>query len=283
MNAEQQKLLEEACSALGLENAHQVAEGGQKVILRGTLGGEPAAGKIVFLSGNPANDEITLTRAQREVELLATVDSPNVVHVLTDAIEVGEPPRVIAWAEEWLDGEDLTESLGSCLSEEEVWRLLRDVAVALDACHSLDVVHRDLSPNNVRRKDDGTYVLMDPGLAKHLVKTALTGAFQPGTPGWRSPEHVLGGEPVPSSDIFCLGILAYVALTNRLPINPGLGQDEYDQALLERQINPLTSILPGTDPDLAAVVDRCLQRQAARRYLDGAELLSDLDRFGKGL
>lgn len=283
MDTQQQHLLREVCAALGLEDSRQIGEGGQKVILQGTLGGEPAAGKVIFLSGNPANDQTTLLRARREVELLAAVDSPNVVHVLTDAIEVGEPVAAIAWAEEWLDGEDLTKSLGDEVSDEEVWKLIRDVAIALDACHSLDVVHRDLSPNNVRRKDDGTYVLMDPGLAKHLAKTALTGAFQPGTPGWRSPEHVLGGDPVPSSDIFCLGILAYVALTKKLPINPTLGQDEYDRILLEEQISPLSKKSIDVDPKLATIVDRCLQRQPARRFLDGAELLDELNQVGRGL
>ncbi|WP_425499876.1 protein kinase domain-containing protein, partial [Luteolibacter marinus] len=70
-------------------------------------------------------------------------------------------------------------------SEREVWPLLHDMAEALAACHDLEVVHRDLSPANVRCMPDGHFVLMDPGLAKHLEKSALTGGFQPGTTGFR--------------------------------------------------------------------------------------------------
>lgn len=281
MDQQQRALLADACAALGLDEHTVVGEGGQKFVLKGRLSGEPAAGKVVLLSGNPTHDAETLTRARREVELLATVDSPNVVRVLTDAIEVGDPPLVVAWVEEWLDGEDLTRSLGGPLAEEEVWRLLADLAAALDACHSLEVVHRDLSPNNVRRKSDGSYVLMDPGLARHLAKTALTGAFQPGTPGWRSPEHVLGGDPVPSSDIFCLGILAFFALTGTSPIRTDLSREDYDRVLLDGQIEPVQSKRAPINQDLALIVNRCLQRQPARRYLDGSELLAALRGLGR--
>lgn len=272
--------LDEVLAALSLENAVPVAQGGQKVVLKGMLSGAEAAAKVVFLEGGP-NDALTLERARREVELLAAVDSPYVVRLLTDAIEVGDPTHAVAWVEEWLDGSDLASHLGNKLAEEEVWNLLRDMAEALDACHTLDVVHRDLSPRNVRRSADGHYVLMDPGLAKHLERTALTGAFQPGTLGWRSPEHVFGGEPAPSSDIFCLGILAFYALTATYPISPSHSQEDYDRTLVDEQAPRVESIATGVSAELANVVNRCLQRQPARRYLDGGELRDDLYAIGR--
>lgn len=153
------------------------------------------------------------------------------------------------------------------------------MAEALAACHDLEVVHRDLSPGNVRRTDDGHFVLMDPGLARHLAKTALTGAFQPGTQGWRSPEHVPGGDPMPASDVFALGILGFFALSRTFPVDPSVGQEAYDRALVEEQVPSIASLVTGLSPELVEVIDTCLRRQPARRYLDGAELKSELNRL----
>lgn len=270
------QLIADASAALGFEEAQPIAQGGQKLVLRGKLSGAPAVAKIVLLSSGP-NGVITLQRAHREVELLSAVDSERVVKVLTDAVEIGDPPTAVCWAEVWLDGTDLNTSLNRVWDESEVWMLLDDMAEALAACHELDVVHRDLSPANVRCMPDGHFVLMDPGLARHLEKTALTGGFQPGTPGWRSPEHVPGGNPMPASDIFALGILAFYALTSQFPIDPHGDPADYDRALVEQQAPRISTLVPGVSGELAAVIDTCLSRQQARRYLDGAEMKAALD------
>lgn len=96
------------------------------------------------------NGDLTLQRAHREVELLSVVDSDRVVKVLTDATEIGDPPTAVCWAEELLDGHDLQDSLNRTWDEAEVWPLLEDLSQALAVCHDLEVVHRDLSPANVR-------------------------------------------------------------------------------------------------------------------------------------
>lgn len=246
-------------------------QGGQKVVLKGVLGGAPAVAKVVFLAPGP-NGAVALERAHREVELLSAVDSPHVVKVLTDAVEIGDPPEVVCWAEEYLDGEDLVTHLTSPWSDDDVWCLLADLAEGLQACHELEVVHRDLSPGNVRRTAVGRFVLMDPGLARHLAKTALTGQFQPGTPGFRSPEHVPGGEPIPASDVYAVGILAFYALTGEFPIDPAGPDHAYNERLLRSQAPSVRSLRVDVAEALADVVDTCLQRQPARRYLDGEEL-----------
>lgn len=272
------QLSTEACAALGFENATWLTQGGQKLVLKGTISTAPAVAKIVCIDPG-ANGDITLQRAHREVELLSAVESNRVVKVLTDAIEIGDPVVAVCWAEEYLDGEDLRASFDSMWEEPDVWLLLQDMAEALTACHELEVVHRDLSPGNVRRTSDGRFVLMDPGLARHLEKTALTGAYQPGTMGWRSPEHVPGGNPVAASDVFSLGILAFFALSGQYPINPHGDPQAYDRALVEQQAPRISTILPGISLELGDIIDRCLSRQPARRFLDGAELMMELERM----
>ena len=265
-------------AALGTEDLTPLIAGGQKRVYTGELEGLPVIVKIIQVPDTPHAAEV-LERARREVELLATVDSPHVVRVLSDAVEIGDRPEAICWIEEFLDGLDLRDLTDSFPWEpEQVWTLIADVAEGLAACHEADVVHRDVSPGNVRRRADETFTLMDPGLARHLTKTAITGLYNPGTPGYLTPEHVPGGHPIPASDIFALGILAFQCLTGQLPVHyTGDDAAYYDE--LRSADAPSVLVLRSDLPlDLAAVVDRCLQRQPARRYIDAQELLSELPR-----
>ena len=276
------KLINDVCAALGFEDASEFASGGQKIVLKGRIGGTTAVAKIVCLEEGP-HGRISLERAHREVGLLSTVESDRVVKVLSDAVEIGNPVMAVCWTEEYLDGKDLKDSFSSTWKESDTWVLLLDMAEALAACHKLEVVHRDLSPGNVRRTSNGRFVLMDPGLARHLEKTALTGTYQPGTLGWRSPEHVPGGNPIPASDVFSLGILSFFALSGQYPIMPSFIPQEYDRALVEQQAPKIQTILPHISRDLGAVIDQCLNRQPARRFLDGAEMMEELERVAPKL
>lgn len=272
------EIIDQAVAALGVESAEPISQGGQKVVLKATLAGRPVIVKIVPLPPEPTA-AIVLERAHREVDLLASVDSEHVVKVLSESVEVGAPPEAVAWVEEYLDGADLSDCMAHPWTDDEVFLLLKDCARGLQACHDLDVVHRDLSPANVRQLSTGRYVIMDPGLARHLARTALTGTFQPGTLGFRSPEHVPGGDPTPASDIFGLGILAYYARTSQLPVDPSGGDPAYFARLIKQQAPSIQAIDPSVGDELGTIVDRCLQRQPARRYLDGAELLAALEKM----
>ena len=268
------QLTDELESALGVRSLALMNQGGQKVVFTADMSGQDVVVKVVFVVPGPQGD-IARARAHREVELLGAVDSPYVVKVLTDAVELSTPLEAVTWVEERLDGEDLGRLLGKPWDETQVHALLTDLGKGLAACHELEVVHRDLSPGNVRRTGSGQFVLMDPGLARHLEKTALTGQYQPGTDGFRSPEHVPGGECVPASDIFALGILAYCALIGELPVDAA--RPDYETVLANAQIPSVSTRRGGLSSSLTRVVDRCLRLQPARRYLDGHELVLDLE------
>ncbi|MFB4318135.1 serine/threonine-protein kinase [Actinomadura sp. 21ATH] len=271
-------IVEALKSSLSITDIQPLQVGGQKAVYSCRLEGVKAAAKVVLLPDGPDFLHV-FERAQREVEILAEIDSPRVVRVLTEAVEVADQagkPMAIAWLEEFLDGADLRSKLGPLWDPRTVSRMLADIGAGLSEFHALDVVHRDLSPANIRVRDDGSFTLMDPGLARHLAKTALTGLFQPGTRGYRSPEHVPGGDVQPASDIFGLGILAFQALTGALPVEPGGTEDEYFARLRTQDVASVRLKRNDIPDPLVDIVDRCLQRQPARRYLDGGELLSDL-------
>lgn len=275
------EILTEAVAATGVTNVSPLRQGGQKSVFRALLAGNPVVLKVVFLETGPVA-EIALERAHREVELLEAVDSPHFVSVLSDAVDIGEDPAAVVWLEEFLSGEDLKLSHGMTWSDAEVLRLLHDLAEGLAPCHELAVVHRDLSPGNVRQTDDGQFVIMDPGFARHLDRTALTGVHQPGTPGFRSPEHVQFGKPTAASDIFGIGILAYFCRVGAFPISPDGEMADYDLRLRSQQAQSVVTLAPSINADLGRVIDKCLQRQPARRFTDANELLVALDQISLG-
>jgi serine/threonine protein kinase len=270
-------LISEALDRLGVTEVRVLKPGAQKQVRLVDRGGEQLVLKVIEI-GSSAPE--ALQRAEREVELLAALDSDHVVKVASDLIELGNPVTGAAWLEEHLDGQDLGAELGATQwSWEETARLGLHVARGLGAAHDKGVVHRDLSANNVRHLTDSNYKVMDFGFARHTLRSGITVAGQPGTPGFASPEHLhpYSGAPTAASDVFCTGILMYAALTGQLPI-PWRGDEaDYVRRLLAVQIAPVTSIRSDLTPQQAQLVMRCLHRQPARRYLNGNKLAAAIE------
>ena len=99
-----------AVAALGVSDLEPLRVGGQKQVYTAVLEGVPVVVKLVVIPDTAYADE-TVERARREVDLLSRVDSEHVVKVLSDAIDIGEGPEAVCWAEERLDGEDVADLL----------------------------------------------------------------------------------------------------------------------------------------------------------------------------
>lgn len=270
-------LISEALHRLGVTQIGVLKPGAQKQVRLVDRLGEQLVLKVIEI-GSSAPE--ALERAEREVQLLASLGSDHVVKVASDLIELGIPVTGAAWLEEHLDGQDLGVELGSKQwSWEEVAMLGLHVARGLGSAHEKGVVHRDLSANNVRHLADGSYKVMDFGFARYTLRSGITVAGQPGTPGFASPEHLHphSGAPTAASDVFCTGILMYAALTGDLPI-PWRGDEaDYVRRLLAVQITPVGSIRGDLSQPQAQLVMRCLHRQPARRYLNGNRLAAAIE------
>ncbi|MEV7551942.1 serine/threonine-protein kinase [Amycolatopsis sp. NPDC089917] len=221
-----------------------------------------------------AADPAALERARREVDLLKSIDHPNVVAVSSDLHLLGDPPSAAFWLEKFLDGTDLRYG-GSDWPVEHLLALGRDVAAGLGALHARKVIHRDLSPGNVQRLASGRFVVMDPGFAKHTLRSVLTVGGQPGTRGYMTPEHLqaYSGAPTAASDVFGCCALVYSAATGNSPV-PYKGDDfEYLRRLRTAEHIPLGASRPGLPDGLIAVIERGLHPQPARRYRNGDALM----------
>lgn len=276
MTRSDSELIDAAAAALGVVPVCPLRAGFQKLVWQCRHGADDVVLKVVRLNVSPESQSAVLNRAHREVELLRSIDHPNVVRAVSDAVEIGPGPEAICWAEEYLSGDDLRDLLQAPWVADDCVAMMLDVARGLAELHARDVVHRDLSPGNVRRTQTGTYKVIDPGFARHLNRSLLTAVGQPGTYGHMSPEHVdINGAPLPASDVFAVGILGYLALAGHLPLTPS-DPATYATALREDDMPSVAQAVQGLPAGLVTVIDTCLQRQLARRYLDGAELAAAL-------
>ncbi|MFI5807549.1 serine/threonine-protein kinase [Streptomyces sp. NPDC051561] len=170
----------------------------------------PHLAAVKTLRPELARDPHLLSRFRREIEAATAARSPYVAKVLAHDLTT-QPPW---FAGEFVPGPTLSTAVDSRgpLPEPAVRALAAALARALATLHEAGVVHRDLKPSNVLLASDGPRVV-DFGIARTSERTALTVTGQnPGSPGYMSPEQVLGGEIGPPNDVFVLGsLLAYAA------------------------------------------------------------------------
>ncbi|MGW4897945.1 protein kinase domain-containing protein, partial [Kitasatospora sp. NPDC004240] len=157
-------------------------------------------------------------RVLREARALARLQHPNVViiHHIVDSAEHPHPWLVM----ELVSGGSLADRLArGPLSVTEAARLGRGVLSALRAAHAAGIQHRDVKPGNVLLRPDGTPVLTDFGIAAMHGATALTATGSLiGSPEFIAPERIRGEEGNPSSDLWSLGMMLYVAVEGHHPL-----------------------------------------------------------------
>ncbi|MFO0551855.1 MAG: serine/threonine-protein kinase [Polyangiaceae bacterium] len=170
---------------------------------------------------------VTAQRFLKEAQSAARIRSLHVVQILDQGFD-----GALAYITmELLEGETLADRLDRVerLSPEKVHRVVRDVSRALAKAHDAGIVHRDLKPANIflvggEDLDDEVAKVFDFGIAKVKIDDgALTDLTQAGTllgtPHYMSPEQALGKAVDYRTDLYSLGILAFEALTGRLPFD----------------------------------------------------------------
>ena len=119
---------------------------------------------IKILPPSLAADSDRLARFQREAEVLASLNHPNIARDLRSR---GERAASRALVMELVEGEDLSQRIArGAIPLDEALLIARQIAEALDAAHGQGIVHRDLKPANIKVRDDGVVKVLDFGLAK---------------------------------------------------------------------------------------------------------------------
>ncbi|MER7887898.1 protein kinase [Streptomyces fimicarius] len=225
---------------------------------------------------DPEGARTLRARVLREARALARVDHPNVVtvHHIVDPGEEGYPWIVM----ELVAGSSLHERLAAGpMAPVEAAELGRGILSALRAAHAVGIQHRDVKPANVLLRTDGRPVLTDFGIAAIRESTSLTatGALI-GSPDYIAPERIRGTEGDPSSDLWSLGMMLYVAVEGRHPLRRATTLATL-AAVLDEEIPP-PARAGALTPVLTALLTRNIPARPDAEALD--RMLAEAARTG---
>jgi eukaryotic-like serine/threonine-protein kinase len=235
----------------------------------------PVALKLIRpeLAANPS----ILARFKQELLLAHQVTHKNVIRIY----DLGDADGVKFITMEFVEGQDLRSLIHEQkkFSPEDAVEITQQICRALEATHSVGVIHRDLKPQNIMRDQTGRILLMDFGLARTVAGDGMTqtGALV-GTMEYMSPEQALAKDLDQRSDLFTLGLILYELLTGVTPFKSESVVASLIRRTQERAVP--VSDHDGTIPrPLSNIVSKCLERDPSLRYQNAVELLRDLEAF----
>ena len=250
-----------------------LGEGGMGAVYKAMELDRMVALKVIRreLSGNRA----ILDRFKQELILATQVTHKNVVRIY----DLGEADGLKFITMEYVEGEDLRTVIHQRmkLPPTEAVALIEQVCRALEAAHSVGVIHRDLKPQNIMLDKSGRILVMDFGLARTLEGDGMTqtGALV-GTMEYMSPEQALAQNLDQRSDIFSVGLILYELLTGVTPFHADSALASLIKRTQERVV-PVSDLDHSIPTALSQIVSRCLERDVALRYQSAAQLLADLE------
>ena len=236
-----------------------------------------------------AADAERVARFQREAEVLAALNHPNIAHIHGLERSAG----TIALVMELVEGPTLADRITQGpIPVDVALPIAKQIAEALETAHEQGIIHRDLKPTNIKVRADGTVKVLDFGLAKVMEPTgALLTSVSPsptiptlamteagvilGTAAYMSPEQARGKVVDKRTDIWAFGCVLYEMLTGRIAF-PGETRSDTIVAVFER--TPEWSVVPSDTPAvILKLLRRCLEKEARRRLRDIGDARHDLE------
>src|SRR5215467_882475 len=261
-----------------------LGEGGMGVVFRAHDTKLQRDIALKLLPDHFADDPERLARFQREAQVLASLNHPNIAQIY--GLEDSTPQTCIVM--ELVEGETLAERLRrGRIPLDEALPIAKQIAEALAAAHEKGVIHRDLKPANIKVTPDRKVKVLDFGLAKAfqgqqtslsnsptLMSASVPGVIL-GTAAYMSPEQAKGIEANRASDIWAFGCVLYELLTGRA-VFEGETIGEVLAGIFKTE--PDWSLLPADVPEsIRRLLRRALQKDVALRLHDIADARIEIE------
>ncbi len=247
----------------------RIGTGGMATVYRGL---DEVLGRTVAIKTmlpQYANDPSFAARFKQEAQAAAALQSPYIVSVY----DWGKDADTYYIVMEYLRGTDLKTGIRKhgALDCKKVAQIGSQIAQALSVAHKHDIIHRDIKPQNIMVQPDGNIKVMDFGIARAKNSHLTQDNSVLGTAHYVSPEQTQGKELGPTTDIYSLGIVMYEAATGQVPFQ---GDDAISVALkqVNEQPKPPSQLNPNVDPQLEAIILKCMQKNPADRFQTADEL-----------
>ncbi len=255
--------------------------GGMGVVWRATQLALNRAVAVKAIAPQFAEDAAFRERFQRESQLAASIEHPNVIPVY----EAGELDDRLYLIMRWVDGTDLRQLLDKCgrLAPTTATRLLMPVALALGAAHRRGLIHRDVKPANVLisgyEGDEEHVYLTDFGVARRAggdMTVTRTGVLV-GTLDYIAPERIEGGKGDAASDVYAFGCMLYEVLTGGVPYERPSELTKM-HAHLNDQVPSARAKTPDVPERLDAIISKAMAKQPEARFGSAEQLAAALTR-----
>jgi eukaryotic-like serine/threonine-protein kinase len=255
----------------GIKVLHLIGEGGMSRVYLASRERDDEPLVVKILRNEVTADRRALARFMEEYSLVERIQSPHVARVYDHGTSDEHAYLVM----EFFEGGDLNKRLaGKALQPEVSLRLFRELMLALGDIHEKGILHRDLKPQNLMFRNDGSLAIVDFGIAKHIDAADLTGHGEIlGTPRYMSPEQVQGKALDLRTDIYSAGVLLFQMLT---------GQHLFDgDSAVEVALHHLNTPPPPLPESLGAyqrLIDKLVEKDRDARFRNADEVLGFLSR-----
>ena len=268
-----------------------IGEGGMGQVYRAT---DTQLGRDVALKILPdafAADPDRVARFQREAQVLASLNHPNIAQIHGTEEDKTDGTRALVL--ELVEGPTLADRIAKGpMAIDEVLAIAKQIAEALEAAHEAGVIHRDLKPANITVREDGTVKVLDFGLAKAFAgdvpnadlsqsptMTATVGGTRQGvilgTAAYMSPEQARGKPLDRRTDVWSFGCVVYEMLTGHRAFD---GADVMEVATKILGQDPDVTVMPADVPgELTVGLLRCLEKDPKARIRDVGDALLALE------
>ncbi len=271
----------------------QIGAGGMGEVYRATDSNLKRSVAIKVLPASVAGDADRLARFQREAEVLAALNHPNIAAIYG----LEKAPDFTALVMELVEGDDLSQRIArGAIPIDEALPIARQIADALEAAHEQGIVHRDLKPANIKVRADGTVKVLDFGLAKAMDPAGASSANAMnsptlsmhatqagiilGTAAYMAPEQARGKTVDKRADIWAFGVVLYEMLTG---LRAFPGEDITDTIVSVVSKEPDWSALPAaTTVGLRRLLGRCLKKEPKVRLQAIGEARVQIDELISG-